>query len=197
MKEKRQMLTLSEKNQAASLFADRLLAAHLIPLAPQKIGVYMAHQGELDLIIAIERLRKQGHRLYLPIIQKNNLNFAFFSENCPLSTNQYGILEPELQKKSCLPPQLKDTDTDSMLELSFLPAQTALLSPLELDIVLVPLVAFDHEKNRLGWGKGYYDRAFAKKNQTPLLIGCAYTFQEVESLTPKKHDIKMDIIISV
>lgn len=63
-----------------------------------------------------------------------------------------------------------------------------------IDLVIVPGIAFDLEKNRLGRGKGYYDRFF--KKYKPLKIGVGFDFQLLGSVPVAKHDIKMDIIIT-
>ncbi len=61
----------------------------------------------------------------------------------------------------------------------------------------MPLLGFDAEGNRLGMGGGYYDRSFAFKQShinTPILLGFAYDFQQVDTLTPEPWDIRLDII---
>ena len=70
-----------------------------------------------------------------------------------------------------------------------------------LDIVFVPLVAFDRNGNRLGMGGGYYDRAFSFKNDylhlsRPCLIGVAHHFQEVESISAQVWDVRLDAILT-
>ena len=70
-----------------------------------------------------------------------------------------------------------------------------------MDIIFVPLVAFDRNGNRLGMGGGFYDRALAfTQNSTnlsrPLLLGLAHHFQEVERLTSKKWDIPLNGILT-
>ena len=66
----------------------------------------------------------------------------------------------------------------------------------ELDLVLVPLTVFDKNNNRIGLGKGCYDKTFEfkhnNKNNKPLLIGIAYDFQEIPEFPIEKHDVKMD-----
>ena len=62
------------------------------------------------------------------------------------------------------------------------------------DIIICPLIAFDKYKNRLGYGKGYYDR-FLKNNKI-IKIGTAFSLQEAEKIPCENHDIKMDLIIT-
>jgi 5-formyltetrahydrofolate cyclo-ligase len=87
------------------------------------------------------------------------------------------------------------------------PGSWGILEPLEaketeigiddIDIVLAPGVAFDSNCNRLGYGKGFYDKLLSrKKGLNPLVIGLAYEEQIVNTLPCNPHDIKMDIIIT-
>ena len=65
-------------------------------------------------------------------------------------------------------------------------------------ILLIPLVAFDKDLNRLGYGGGYYDRYISKilKKNFLLTIGLGYSFQKVNKLPTNKHDIKLNYIIT-
>ncbi|MDO5088264.1 MAG: 5-formyltetrahydrofolate cyclo-ligase [Leptotrichiaceae bacterium] len=68
-----------------------------------------------------------------------------------------------------------------------------------LELVIVPAVAFDKSKNRIGFGKGYYDRFLSKmkKNRNiPLIIGICYDFQIFDNIPSEKHDVKIDIVIT-
>ena len=69
------------------------------------------------------------------------------------------------------------------------------------DLILVPLVAFDRNGNRLGMGGGFYDRALAFKNHNsslrrPRLIGVAHHFQEVDEINPQPWDVRLDAILT-
>ncbi len=66
-----------------------------------------------------------------------------------------------------------------------------------IDVVLVPLVAFDALGHRLGMGGGFYDRTFARrKRKLPLLVGIAHDFQQVERLAVAPWDIDLDMVVS-
>ena len=88
----------------------------------------------------------------------------------PLYVNNFGILEPKNSNKEIIP-----------------------------DVVLVPLVAFDDKLNRIGYGKGYYDRVLNKirkiKNNT-IFLGIAYSFQKCRSIPTNKYDFKLDYIFT-
>lgn len=170
MKQQRQALSSIEKQEAALSFLKKL-QPYFELLPPQKIAVYLAMQGELDLAPSIEWFWAGAHSLYLPILHESKLQFGAYTKATPLHLNQYGILEPEH-------PDLIDAQA--------------------LDYVLMPLVAFDSNRNRLGMGKGYYDRTFAfcTERNKPTLIGCAYSFQEVPMLPRQAHDVRMHLILT-
>ena len=96
------------------------------------------------------------------------MEFFNWTKNDPLKINKYGIPEPVSSK---------------------------LYYP---DILLVPLVAFDKYKFRLGYGGGYYDRYIQKikKIKKILIIGMAFSFQEVKVLPINKYDKKLDFIFT-
>ncbi len=141
----------------------------------QRIAGYWAVGGELPLLAAVARLRARGQQYYLPVVGANHtLRFAPLRADSVLQPNRYGIPEPE-----CDP--------------------AVLVAPEQIDLVLLPLVAFDRAGHRLGMGAGYYDRAFAflrdrARPASPILVGIGYSFQEVESLPVLNHDVPLDFI---
>lgn len=63
------------------------------------------------------------------------------------------------------------------------------------DLIVVPAIGFDHNKNRLGFGAGYYD-SFLKNHKKATKIGVAFNYQLIQEIPAEKHDIRMDIIIT-
>ena len=108
--------------------------------------------------------------LLLPVIEKNNtMNFFSWKKNDTLLVNKYGMLEPIKSKKN-IP-----------------------------DIMLVPLLAFDKDKYRLGYGKGFYDQyldKYLKKFKNILTIGIAFSFQKHHKLPINNKDIKLNYILT-
>ena len=105
----------------------------------------------------------------LPKIRKNSqMNFFQWSTRDPLAVNIFGIPEP-------------------VSEVVKYP-----------DVLLVPLVAFDKNFNRIGYGGGFYDRYIKKirKRKKVLTIGFAYSFQKVKKIPTNNNDIKLDFIIT-
>jgi len=73
------------------------------------------------------------------------------------------------------------------------PADGAVIEP---DALLVPLVGFDSEGYRLGYGGGYYDRTLASRRRKPLTIGVGFELSELPTIHPQPHDIPMDAIVT-
>ena len=96
------------------------------------------------------------------------MNFYSWSSHDPLMINHLGIPEP-ISKKIVYP-----------------------------EILLVPLVSFDNQLNRIGYGGGYYDRYLAKisKKKKIFKIGLAYSFQKIKKIPINENDIKLDCIIT-
>ncbi|MBT5006055.1 MAG: 5-formyltetrahydrofolate cyclo-ligase [Halieaceae bacterium] len=131
-----------------------------------KIALYMASDGEADPAEIAKALRHSGKTPYLPIIQEDkSLRFAPWTETATLVANRYGILEP----------------------------QTTSCTAAELDIILLPLVAWDTQGHRLGMGGGYYDRSLAGV-QNVIKVGLALELQKVEALVTEPWDIRMDFV---
>lgn len=142
------------------------------------IAIYLSNDGELDTSLLIKELWNLNHAVYLPIIHPfngANLLFQRYEKNSPMRTNRYGILEPKLNCSQICP----------------LPA---------LDYLLMPLVAFDKQGNRLGMGGGFYDRTLARLHeqnwQKPQLIGLAHECQLVDALPIESWDVPLKTIIT-
>ena len=133
------------------------------------IGGYFPVNHEIDDLEILKRLEKKKYKICLPVIKKKfNMDFYKFSFTDPLIVNKYGIPEPK---------------------------KTTIVYP---DIILVPMVAFDKNLNRLGYGGGYYDRMIEKlmKKKNFLKIGLAFSKQKINNLPMSKFDKKMDYIVT-
>lgn len=172
LKAKRSQLSVANKMAAAEAVANHILAQ--LPESGGNIAGYWASAGELPLHIL--QLRLPSHWVWcLPVVQPNRqLLFAPWRTDDALATNQYGIPEPTLAPSSCLRPE-------------------------QLSVVLVPLLGFTQQGQRLGMGGGYYDASFAFRQQQPappLLIGIGYACQEIAMLDSQDWDINMDAIVT-
>jgi 5-formyltetrahydrofolate cyclo-ligase len=144
------------------------------------VAVYLSVNGELDTAPLIELLLRGHKRLYLPVLhpfRHGRLLFCRWDGKRPLLTNRYGIREPRCTSR------------------------TLASSVRRLDVVILPLVAFDASLNRIGMGGGYYDRTFGyarsfKTWKRPLLIGVAHRFQQVEKIEASAWDVPLDCVIT-
>jgi len=149
---------LERKNAAYQL--DKNLMKYLQNKPIKSCAVYYAFDYEIDLHYFINRLWKNKINCYLPILHpfhKKTLFFLPYKENTILQKNKYGILEPKFNANK-------------------------ILSIWELDLLILPIVGFDKNGNRIGMGGGYYDntlKIFKKFPKIiPKIIGCAYDIQE-------------------
>ena len=133
------------------------------------IGGYYPFNYEIDAIKVLNEFEKQNYIITLPKIKKNSqMDFFYWSTKDPLNINKYGIPEPKSSK---------------------------VRYP---DILLVPLVAFDKDFNRVGYGGGFYDRYIKKikKIKKLITIGLAYSFQKVKKISINENDIQLDFVIT-
>ena len=136
-----------------------------------KIALYYPSNFELDVLKVLELKYFSHQTILLPVAEKNDLmNFYQWKKNDVLTVNKFGILEP-IKAEAKIP-----------------------------DIIIIPLLAFDKDKYRLGYGKGYYDRYLNKyikqyKKDT-ITVGVAFSFQKHNKLPINKNDVKMDFILT-
>ena len=133
------------------------------------VGGYYPYNYEINSIHILEKFEKKKYKISLPKIRKNSkMDFFQWSLKDPLTINKYGIPEP---------------------------ISTKIQYP---NILLVPLVAYDKNLNRLGYGGGFYDRYIKKikKKKDVITIGFSYSFQKIKQIKINKHDIKLDFVLN-
>lgn len=174
MREKRRELSQLNIDQASKRVAAQLIYFHPLQDA-KKIAHYMPSEGEIDTRFILECTPFRNKEFFLPVLNVEAKTLSFYPHplNAKLVNNQFSIPEPNTLGQKAL-----------ALE--------------NLDIIFIPLVAFDKNGNRLGRGGGYYDRTLAhhKEGKKPLLIGLAYEFQKMEHIEPEAWDIPLDVIVT-
>lgn len=174
MRERRAALSVAERESAATRLASAL-HRQLWFMGADRIGLYLPNQGELDVLPAVLGSHRRGRQLFLPVLrQRQHMDFVRWQPGEDLKANRYGIPEPARQAH----------------------APAGLWS---LDVLLMPLVAFDRRGNRLGMGGGFYDRVLAglsRGPRRPRLVGVGYRFQEVDALPVAPWDEPLDAIIT-
>ncbi len=175
IRQQRLALSMSETQQAA-VDVCQLLQQKSVFIQAQHIAFYFSCNNELSVDNLLQIALAQDKHCYLPVLDplnENHLLFCHYENNAPLINNRYGIPEPICQSDNFIDPQ-------------------------QLDMVFTPLVAFDKRCNRLGMGKGYYDRSFAflKNNvvKKPVMIGIAYELQKLPVVPCDDWDIPLDAI---
>lgn len=173
----RNKLTTAQQLEAAVSLVERFKSL-LQETQPNNIAVFLPNDGELSPQKVIEDCWQLGVNTYLPVIDPENpghLLFYQYTFNTPLVINQYGIPEPN-------------------------PKTSTHIDYLSLDWVLMPLVAFTEQGQRLGMGGGYYDRTFkalvTDNAAHTRLIGIAHECQRAERLPVDSWDIDLHGIMT-
>ena len=143
------------------------------------VALYFSVDGEVDTTPLLSLLQDRGKHSYYPALHIRPVPLLWFIEyrhGESLIKNRFGIPEPSIRLRQPI-------------------------KPWALDLVIVPLVAFDARCNRLGMGGGYYDRTFAYLGRRmfwrkPLLIGVAHECQKVERLEREPWDVPLDAVVT-
>ena len=178
MRRQRRRLSSSERLQAAAAMCRRVMTLPEF-VNGRRLACYFPHEGEIDPLAMLPRAWRMKKQVYMPVLDRlcaDRLRFAPYTEGAALHKNRYGIVEP-VQHFS------------------------QYVSARQLDLLLMPLVAFDVDGNRLGMGGGYYDRTlsyfcYRQCWLKPRIIGLAYDFQRVESLESMAWDIPLDAVVT-
>lgn len=133
----------------------------------QTIAFYLSFRNEVDTWQLIKEFISLK-QICVPVIDKNNqMHFVYIDDLEHLHKNQYGIYEP-------ISHRIADKD--------------------EIDLIIVPLVGYNDQNYRIGYGGGYYDRYLAQYHGQK--IGLGFQMQRVKDFVPASHDIPLDLIIT-
>ena len=170
MRCRRRAISEPERARMAEALA-RHLGASLRVRRARRVACYLSNDGEMDLGPVMDFLRGNGRQVLLPALHGSQLWFFPYDRDTPLALNRFAIPEPDM-------------------------AAHTRCRARDLDLVFMPLVAFDATGNRLGMGGGFYDRTFSYlRNRAfwkkPLLIGAAYEFQRLETLASRPWDVPL------
>ena len=180
LRRQRQALSLHEQHLASQRLCQYLKTLPEIRRA-RRLSLYLPVNGEIDPMPLLPWLRKRNVDIYLPVLRPfstNTLWFVAYRPDTPMVKNRFGIWEPDLRF--------------SAQRRNRLPAWA-------LDTLIVPLVGFDANANRMGMGGGFYDRSLAfmhRSGPSPTLIGVAHACQQVASLPVEPWDVPLKAVVS-
>jgi 5-formyltetrahydrofolate cyclo-ligase len=166
---RREALSVAQREVAAQRLAARALPFDIAP--GMIVAGYVPMRSEIDPRPLLQKFAARGARLALPAIVTRDAPLIFRSWRIDdeLERGPFGTLQP---------------------------ADSA--APLQPDIVLVPLAAFDRRGHRIGYGGGYYDRTLQKLRAAATIVaaGVAFAMQEVETIPASPHDALLDIVLT-
>lgn len=174
LREKRAELIASKQQEHAECLARQVTSVSWLENCKSVIS-YAPFNGEISPDLLIESIDPE--RTFLPKIvdyQKCLMTFVAYDFNS--QTNRFGISEP-----------VHRSGENEAIDIA------------DVDLVLMPVVGFDRQGNRLGMGGGYYDRALAEvkdQSRKPILLGLAHSFQEIPKIESREWDISVDAILT-
>ena len=168
-KKKRLSLTKQEVDHLSQRVCKQLDKLNIWKLNHYHIFISISKYNELDTSSIINKLKSKQKIIIVPKISNNELVHVVINDETEFSLNEYGIKEP-------------NDGNHFLIE--------------NLDIILIPLLAFDIEGNRVGYGKGYYDRFLKLTNNSILKIGLSF-FDPINKIQDiDNNDVKLDYCVT-
>lgn len=138
------------------------------------VFVYMSFGNEVVTFELVKRMLSENKRVVIPYTDTKNTviipsQLKSIEEDLVLS--DFGYYEPVYDKINVVEPE-------------------------EFDLIVTPGLVFDRQLNRVGFGKGYYDRILVRKRKDAKAIAVAFDFQVLDEVPSEEHDVKMDMIIT-
>ncbi len=185
LREARQHISQNDRDAAARSVckrAETLINDHVSDHAadhipgnktPEKkvVAGYWPMRDEIDIRPLLIQLHKTGFTCALPVVEKALAPLAFhqWQPADPLEKSSFGLHQPSVKAPKVAP-----------------------------QILIVPLLAFDRDGMRLGWGGGYYDRTLAelRVSSDVLAMGVGFSIQQVDKLPRDRHDQRLDFMVT-
>lgn len=165
---------LSDRETRSQAICDRWLQSDLHRNARAIVG-YVNVRSEVSTRALIESCWQTNRRVAVPYCVDRHLELTWITAWTDLESGRFGILEP-----------IEPLRTDA----------TRCPQVAELDVILVPGVAFDRQGGRLGHGQGFYDRLLSQVSQQTTLVGVAFDCQIVPHIPTEPHDVPMDFVLT-
>lgn len=169
----RNSMTMEDVINKSSIIMNKLTDLHEYKNS-KTVFVYMSFGNEVVTYELIKRMLSENKRVVIPYTDTKNTviipsELRNMEEDLVLSS--FGYYEPVYDKIKVVEPE-------------------------EFDLIVTPGVVFDKQLNRVGFGKGYYDRILIRKRKDTKAVAVAYDFQVLGQVPSEKHDVKMDMIIT-
>jgi 5-formyltetrahydrofolate cyclo-ligase len=164
----RDRLEDDERAAMSASIADRLLAMAELRAA-RTVMAFWSFGSEVDTLPLLERLEAAGKHVALPRIEDRDVEPVAYAAGDPLSETSFGAREPAAGRR---------------------------LDPSELDVVVVPGVAFDREGGRVGYGAGFYDRLLGRVRDDAFAVAVAFGVQVVDRVPAGGTDRRVDAVVT-
>ena len=167
---RRAALTVTERRQMSAAIVKHACAMPAFRHG-RTVMIYMALPQEVQTAVLLAESRYQGKRVTVPVVKPHGLVAAELpAGRFQFQPGPFGIPEPAVS--------------------------TAIISPEDINCVMVPGIAFDRRGTRLGFGKGYYDRFLCRLPATTHVCGLAFSLQIVQHVPDLPHDIRMQSLVT-
>ena len=171
--DKRNNMISDQVLEKSSKIIDKLTSSEEYKTS-KTVFIYMDFKNEVKTLGLINKMLGENKHVVIPYTDVANtiiIPVEIKDVERDLKISQFGYLEPK---------------TENVIQ----------VQPEKFDLIIVPGVVFDYNLNRIGFGKGYYDRILKLKRQNTKAIAIAYEFQVLDEIPFEDHDIKMDMIIT-
>lgn len=168
-KSKRKELTTREIDEFSNIIFNQFLASKFVTCSTFHIFLSIEKQKEVKTNQIINYLLSSNKKVIIPKVEDEDLKHYLITHETIFKPNKWNILEPV------------DAQEFTLLN--------------EIDIAFIPLLINDKSGNRIGYGKGFYDKFLNKLNSNSLKIGLNY-FESIDCINAEPHDIPLDYLIS-
>lgn len=169
----RNNMTNEQVLEKSSIIMNKLIASEEYKKS-KTVFIYMDFKNEVTTSKLIKSMIEEGKRVVIPYTDTINtviIPVELQDIENDLKISPFGYMEPK--KEKIIP-----------------------VDPKEFDLIIVPGVVFDKRLNRIGFGKGYYDRILINKRHDVKAVAVAFELQVLDEIPFEEHDVKMDMIIT-
>lgn len=168
MRELREAIAPEERARRSLVVGDRLFTLPEMRAA-RTVALFSSFGSEIDASRIIDRSHAEGHRVVLPFLDGEWMEVAEHRAGEQLVRSSYGAAEP---------------------------ARRIAVAPSEVDVVVLPGLAFDRAGRRLGYGRGYYDRWLRRLGPRAFLVGICFSAQVVDRVPASSSDERVHAVIT-